>query len=137
MRESSTGRSSHGHLPPSGVEPDRTDVEHLLVVFGHGDAPPQDGPHACHQLAQAERLGDVVAGAELEAEDDVDLGVPGGDHDDRHRLQGAHLLAELDARLVGQHDVEQDQVGVDPMKETQRLVPVAGAFDGEALPGQT
>ena len=51
-------------------------------------------------------------------------------------LRRAHLLADLDARLVGQHHVEQDEVGVDPVEEAQRLVPVAGALDGEALAGQ-
>ena len=96
-------------------------------MFGHGHAAPQDRAHAGDQLAQAERLGHVVAGAELEPEDDVDLGVAGGDHDDRHGLEAAHLLADLDARLVGQHHVEQHEVGVDPVEQAQRLVAVAGA----------
>ena len=48
----------------------------------------------------------------------------------------AHLLADLDARLVGQHDVEQDQVGVDPVEQAQCLVPVARALHGEALAGE-
>ena len=136
MRDRSTEALVDGDLPAARIEADGPDGEDLLVVLGHGDAPAQHGPHAGHELAEAEGLGDVVAGAELEAEDDVDLGVPGRDHDDRHRLEGAHLLADLDAGLVGQHDVEQDEVGVDPVEEAQRLVAVAGRLDGEALPGQ-
>ena len=137
MRESSTGALVHRDLPAAGIEADRAHVEHLFVVLGHGHPAAQDGPHAGHQLAQAERLGHVVAGAQLEAEHDVDLGVAGGHHDDRHRLQRAHLLAQLDPRQIGQHHVQQDQVGMDPVEEPQRLVPVPGALDGEALAVQT
>ena len=136
MRDRSTGALVDGDLAAAGVEADGPDGEDLFVVLGHGDAPPQDRAHAGHELAEAEGLGHVVAGAELEAEDDVDLGVAGRHHDDRHRLEGAHLLADLDAGLVGQHDVEQDEVGVDPVEEAQRLVAVAGGLDGEALAGQ-
>ena len=39
--------------------------------------------------------------------------------------------------LVGQHDVEQHEVGVDAMEETERLVSVAGRLDREALAGQS
>jgi len=106
------------------------------MVFGHRRAPPQHRPHTGHQLAQAEGLGHVVAGAELEAEDHVDLGIARRHHDDGHRLEGPHLLAELDPRLVGQHDVQQDDVGVDPVKEAQGLMAVTGDLDGKALPGQ-
>ena len=53
-----------------------------------------------------------------------------------HGLEAAHLLADLDAGLVGQHDVEQHEIGVDAVEETQRLVPVAGRLDREALAGQ-
>ena len=95
-------------------------------MFGDGHAASQHGPHAGDELAQAERLGYVVAGAQLQPEDDVDLGVARGDHDDGHGLEAPHLLADLDAGLVGQHDVEQDEIGMNPMEETQRLVPVSG-----------
>ena len=136
MRDRSTEALVDGDLAAAGIEADGADGQHLFVVLGHRDASPQDGSHAGHQLTEAERLGDVVAGSQLEAEHDVDLGVPGRDHDDRHRLEGAHLLADLDAGLVGQHDVEEDEVGVHPVEEAQRLVPVARRLDGEALPGQ-
>jgi hypothetical protein len=39
---------------------------------------PQERLDAAHQLAQPERLGQVVVGAELEADDLVDLVVAGG-----------------------------------------------------------
>ena len=51
-----------------------------LVVVA---APPQQRLHAGQQLADAERLGDVVVGAELEAADDFFFLSLGGEHDDR------------------------------------------------------
>ena len=42
------------------------------------------GADARDELAEAERLDDVVVGAELEADDAVDLLAPRGHHDDRH-----------------------------------------------------
>ena len=51
-----------------------------------GDAPgaAQHGPHPRHELARAERLGDVVVGAQLQAEHAVDLVVAGG-HEQHRR----------------------------------------------------
>ena len=52
---------------------------------GVGLAAPQDGLHPGDDLARRERLGDVVVGAELEAEDAVDLAVARGEEQHRHR----------------------------------------------------
>ena len=71
----------------------------------------QMGTHAGHQLAQAERLGDVVVGAGIEAADGVSLAVNRGQHDDRGRDLGpAHLPAQLAPVAVRQADVQQDDV---------------------------
>jgi hypothetical protein len=78
-----------------------------------GGAAAQHGAHAQHQLADAERLDHVVVGADLEADDDVDLLGLGGHHDHRQAprpLAGADLLAHLRAGHVGEHEVEQDEV---------------------------
>ena len=45
---------------------------------------PEYGPDACHHLAGAERLHDVVVGAELEPDDPVGLFSARGEHDDRN-----------------------------------------------------
>jgi hypothetical protein len=45
----------------------------------------QDGPHSGHQLAEAERLDDVIVRPQLEAQDPLELLPPGGEHDDRDR----------------------------------------------------
>ena len=53
--------------------------------------------HAADQLADRERLGHVVVGADLEPDDLVDLGVLGGQQDDRHRAAGADVAADVEA----------------------------------------
>src|SRR5664279_1909319 len=45
---------------------------------------PQDAAHARDELARRERLGDVVVGAELEADDAIDLVAARGEKEDRH-----------------------------------------------------
>ncbi len=62
------------------------------------------------ELAVAERLGDVVVGAELQAHDLVDLGVPRRDHDDPDVAARPQLPAHLGARHAGHHEIEQHQV---------------------------
>jgi len=104
---------------------------------GRGSPPPAEhGAHARNQLAEPEGLRHVIGGAELEPQDDVDLGVPGGHHDDRHRGERPHSLAQLDARLVGQHHVEQHEVGMDSVEQAEGLVAVPGHLDGRSPPSR-
>ena len=53
-----------------------------------------------------------------------------------HRLEAPHLLADFDPRLVGEHDIEQDEVRVHSMEQPEGFVAVAGRLDREALAGQ-
>jgi hypothetical protein len=64
-------------------------------------APPQVRPDPGAQLAQAERLGDVVVGAEFEPDDLVELGVLRRQHHDRDARLPADDAAHLDARELG------------------------------------
>ena len=97
----------------------------------------QDGPHPGHQLAEPVGLGDVVVGPDLEADHRVDLGALGRDHDDRHRRVGPDGPAHVDARQPGQHEVEEDEVGLDLGEEPERLGAVDGHGHVEALAGQS
>ena len=76
------------------------------------------------QLAQAERLGDVVVGAELEADDLVELGILGRQHHDRHARLGPDDPADLDPGQLGEHQVEEDEVRPLGAEPDQRLAPV-------------
>ena len=74
----------------------------------------QHGPHAGDELHDAERLAQVVVRTVVQPLDDVDLAGFGRDHDDRRcgaGRVGAQLGQNLVAVLVGQHDVQNDEVG--------------------------
>ena len=69
--------------------------------------------HARQQLLEAERLGDVVVGAALEA-GDLDVGVVAR-AEDHHRhpvARGAHVAQHAQAVLARQPEVEHEQVEV-------------------------
>ena len=78
--------AAHRNLVASGVETHRADLEHFVALCIAGivaTTAPQRGPHPRDQLAEPERLGHVVVGADLEPDHRVDLRVARRDHDDR------------------------------------------------------
>ena len=94
---------------------------------------PEEGPDPGRQLAQAERLRDVVVGAQLEPDDLVELGVLGRQHHDRHARLGPDDPADLDAGQLGQHEVEEDQVGPVPPEARERFTAVGRLDHPESL----
>ncbi len=103
-------RLADAHLAAADVDRDRTDLQDL----GRGRravGAPQHGLHPGDQLGGRKRFRDVVVRAELEAEDPVDLGVTGGQEDDRDRRGLAQPPAHLEAVDVGKADVEHDEPG--------------------------
>jgi hypothetical protein len=91
-------------------------LPHWVSLGGRGGvaaAAAEDGLDAQQQLAHAEWLGDVVVGAELEADDAVDLVAARADHDHGDAagaLAHPQVAADLGAGHVGQHPVEEDEV---------------------------
>jgi hypothetical protein len=82
-----------------------------------------------HQFVGAERLRDVVVGADLETDDAVALLGARGQHDDRNRggrLVGAQRPAHLETAEAGQHHIEDDQVSRAAACARQRLVASLG-----------
>ena len=68
---------------------------------------------ARQQLARLEGLGQVVVGAQLEADDAVDGLAARGEHQQRQAARagvGAQLAREVEAVAVGQHEVEHQRV---------------------------
>ena len=99
---------------------------------GSARAAAQDGADPGDQLGHAERLHEVVVGAELEPHDAVGLEPAGGEHDDRHPRRRADRPADVAAVDVGQHEVEQDDVRLVP---AHRLEPRrAGRGDLDPVP---
>src|SRR5579859_5368375 len=127
--------SAEDHAAPRAVDrhvPERLALRWGFRLVGVGLRTPEHSVDAGQHLAHRERLGDVVVGAKLEADDLVDLGVLGGDYDDRHPAVLAQRAAEVEAAHTGQHQVEQDQVRPRGPGGAQARRAVAGLLHGEA-----
>ena len=85
------------------------------------------------QLARTEGLHDIIVGANLEADDAVDLRAHGGQHDDRRPVLLAQLLAEDEPALAGHHEVEHDEVETADLDRLHHLAPVGRLGDPEAV----
>ena len=96
-------------------------LDQVACNQGWLNAAAKHGLHASQQLTSRVRLGHVVVGANLEANDLVDFGVLRGQHDDWHVADGANGTAHLAAALARKHEVQQDQVGLLALEEGQRL----------------
>src|SRR3989449_698216 len=88
----------------------RVPLGNCVWVIPVGRCSPKDCVDPREDLAHGEGLGDVVVGAELEADDLVHIGVFRGDHDDRYSAAPPQSAAEIEAAHARQHQVEQDQV---------------------------
>ncbi len=98
--------------------------------------PPEDRLDAEQELANAERLDDVVVGAELEAHDPVDLLPLRRHHDDgdvQRGLIALERLADLEAGDVREHQVEEEHVRERGARELQPFEP--GLGDGHVVAG--
>jgi hypothetical protein len=94
-------------------------------------------PSSGDQLARAERLGDVVVAAQLQAEDAVDLVVARGEEDDRGPVAvGAQPADDLGALESGQRDVEDAGHRAQPAGGRQPGRAVMLHVYAETVPGQ-
>ena len=91
---------------------------------------------ARQQLARVEGLGQVVVGAELEADDLVDVLAPRREHQDRQRRplgRRPDAATDLQAVDAGQHHVEQDDVEAAAAQRGQAALAVGGDGDLELV----
>ena len=72
---------------------------------------PQHGPDAGQQLAQIDRLGDVVVGADLQPDHAIDHLARGGQHHDADLGVGAQEARQRQPVLARHVDVQQHQIG--------------------------
>ena len=92
---------------------------------------------ARQQLARLEGLGQVVVGADLEADDAVDVLDLGRQHDDRrHVVGGTQPATDRQAVFAGQHEVEDDQMHRLAGEQAVQRLGVFGEQDLEAFLGQ-
>src|SRR5438445_2078765 len=107
------------------------------ALFRSRRPPAQQGLDAREQLAEPERLAQVVVGAELQAEDLVALHALGGQHQDGSGgTLLSHLLEQLVAVAARKHDVENDQVDVRLERHAQAGLAVLGDAHFVAVPAQ-
>ena len=80
-----------------------------------------------HELADAERLGDVIVRAELEADDAIDLFALRRENDDGDTLRAAVVLdrpADFGAGDVGEHEIEQHQIRMLVVNQLEAVLPL-------------
>lgn len=97
--------------------------------------PVEAAPDAEDEFAGAEGFGDVVIGTELESEDPVHLGGPGGEDEDGDTFGervALEAFADLEPVDVGEHEVEHDEVGPLGPGGVEGLEAVGGGDDEEA-----
>ena len=106
------------------------------VLLAAGAA--QHRAHAGHQLLEAERLDHVVVGPDREAAHAVVGVAPGGQEHDRHagRRGAGEAPVQLEAVHVGEHHVQQHEVGPHRRRGRQRLAPAGRRRGLEALVAQ-
>ena len=96
--------------------------------------PPQQRLEPRHQLDRLERLGQVIVGAELEADHLVDHLPSRRQHQDGRRHPALpHLAADVEAVHPRQHDVEHDEVVAAARRAREARLAVARRLDGVAF----
>ena len=77
-----------------------------------------------HELLRAERLGDVIVGAEREAANAIDLFLARREHHDGDaagRVVALQFFEDFEPRHAGQHEIEHDQRRVFTARDRQRV----------------
>ncbi len=115
------------HRARAGIQHDPVDLDGAAVDGAL--RPAQDGFDPCEQLARVEGLAKVVVGAELEAEDAVDIFVACGQHQDWYAAGLPHLLQDFEAVDAGQHDIENDQVVAALLRFFESMAAIVDTLD--------
>ena len=98
--------------------------------------PAQDGADARHQLARIEGLAQIVVGAELEADDAVDVVAACGQHEDRRVVAGAERAQDIEAADARQHHIENQNLEIVGLELVERIAAVVHALDLEMFGAQ-
>jgi hypothetical protein len=115
--------SSDGHPHPRHVHLDARGPEHVSAGRRRGRSP-KHGPNARDELLRAERLDDVIVGADLQADDAVGLVAASGQHDDGDVRRTAKLPGDVEAVAPGKPEIQHDQVGARAPRARERRLAV-------------
>ena len=99
-------------------------------------ASPQQRAHAREQLLLSERLGNIVIGADLQADDPIHLLAARAHDDDRHLALGAQCAAQVQPVGARKHDVEQHEIDGIPVERSPHLAAVTHAHHAVAVLAQ-
>src|SRR5258706_5212850 len=122
------------HLGAAKVDVNGAESVGIRGVRGHGPRAAQQRFDARQQLHHLERLGQIVVGAEFQADDAVyDLAARGEHQDRRLNAALAEIAADVEAVLPRKGDVEDDQVERRARARSQRRFTVALDRDYVAL----
>ena len=120
------------YLVPEGVHRDRSHPQDPVGRWRGALDAAQQGSDSGHQLAWTVGLGHVVVGTEVEAEEQVVLTGPGGQHQDRHGRFLAQDPAHIESVDVRHHHIEDEQVRLPSADGVDRRAPVV--HDDRAVP---
>ena len=137
LGERDAGAVGQQRLPGGRVDGHRADGERLRRGFpGRGGAAQLDAD-AGQQFRRAERLGQVIVGAVVQAGDLVVHAALFGEHDHRGPdTRVAQLVEDGEAVLVGQDHVEQDEIRLLRPDTGQGIAAVRCHPHGHALGGE-
>ena len=96
----------------------------------------QDGAQPGLQLARLEGLGEIVVGADFEADHPVHRLAARRQHQDRHVGGRAQAAADIEPVAVGQHQVEDNRVKRLALQESLALACGAGGRQTKAHPAE-
>ena len=138
-REHHRRAGAQDHAAPE-IERDVVHAE-LLGRAGHAGVgaalgAAQDRADASHQLARVEGLGEVVVGAELEADDAVHVVAPRREHQHGDPGRGPDGAEHVEAVESGQHHVQHGEVVAAGRQALHGAGAVRLAVEDEALPGE-
>ena len=88
---------------------------------------------ARRQLSRIEGPGQIIIGAQLQADDLVGILGAGRQHQDRDVALAANLAAHAEAVQARQHDVQDDQIRAMLVDLFEALRPARGSNDPEAV----
>ena len=117
---------------------DIADDQHLIVLgCARGGrrlaGAAKDGADSGDQFAGIERLGQVVVGADFQAEDAVNGLASGGKQKHGNRRLLAQRFQQLESRAAGQHHVQHDQLVLAGQRRAQSGSVIVGGIHAEAF----
>jgi hypothetical protein len=93
----------------------------------------QNSPNACNQFARIERLGEVVVGADFQADDSVNILTSGREQQDGDPRCSSNPPQNIEAVHAGQHHIQHHQQVIPGQSALQATIAIVHGFDLKSL----